>query len=129
MKAYKGDSCITPHILNFGTRWSSVIKFMPGPLYPGERNPVCCIQIQALDLEPLLSLFLFVFVLHCTIGIREPRPGAPRRLPGLFPQPRDAQEKAPLNMTFVRHRGSYWTSLYMHLACVTDPSSPLFPIE
>jgi len=34
MKAYWGSGAIAPRLLDFGTRWRSVISFTPRPLYP-----------------------------------------------------------------------------------------------
>jgi hypothetical protein len=33
INSYRGNSCIAPLILNFGTRWMSLVNIMPGPLY------------------------------------------------------------------------------------------------
>jgi hypothetical protein len=38
MKAYRGSRGIDPLILNFGTRWNSVVKFRPLQLYPLKKN-------------------------------------------------------------------------------------------
>jgi len=34
MKEYWGSGCMTPHILNLGTRWRRVVSFTPRPLFP-----------------------------------------------------------------------------------------------
>jgi hypothetical protein len=40
MKAYRGSKDIDPLILNLGTTWRSVVKFMPRSPYPRGRTPV-----------------------------------------------------------------------------------------
>jgi hypothetical protein len=38
-KTYLGDGGVTQHVSNLGTRWKSVVSFMPRRLYPLENNP------------------------------------------------------------------------------------------
>jgi hypothetical protein len=40
MEAYRGRRCITPLILNFGTKWRQVVNITPQSLHPQERTPV-----------------------------------------------------------------------------------------
>jgi hypothetical protein len=39
MQAYQGSGGIVPHILDLGTRWRSVVSFMPWPLYLQRKSP------------------------------------------------------------------------------------------
>jgi hypothetical protein len=39
IKAYWGSGGISPRILDLGTRWRWVVRFMPWPLYPQGKNP------------------------------------------------------------------------------------------
>jgi hypothetical protein len=39
MKTYWGSGDISPRILNFGTRWRSVVSFTPRPLYFQRKIP------------------------------------------------------------------------------------------
>jgi hypothetical protein len=38
-KACRGSGCLVASILNLGTRWRLVVKFMPWPLCPHGKNP------------------------------------------------------------------------------------------
>jgi hypothetical protein len=40
MKAYWGNEIIAPRILDFDTRWRSVVSFTPRPLLPPGKKPL-----------------------------------------------------------------------------------------
>ena len=56
MYAYRRRKDIAPLILNLGTRWWSVFKVTPRPLYPQEGNPVPVEYVVRLAPEPVQTL-------------------------------------------------------------------------